>query len=287
MRWPQEEAVEVGGRTALAIDVGADLCASSEGDRIVLWSLGGGARRRDLRAKVSSPIVDLAFAGPAHLLATTETETLLYDLHSGGSRFLGTGGGRYVAVAANPDGTSLAVLGGDGVILWRRDGTELEIADRVAIHENEKGEVFPFQRGTLAFGADGRIFFGTSRRVWLPATTASSGSSVVPESLVDTFQIEGRGRVVTLGSEGSLLTEGESPPRVAAVDRLGGVACWRSQNTFDLRDPNGRPLSPELDCAGREISCLALSHDGSTVVAADFDHHLWCWWRGDLDPGLS
>jgi len=139
------------------------------------------------------------------------------------------------------------VLRRDGITVWRQEEDEPVIVD--SIEQSLAGDLFPFQRPALRFTADQALLFGSPQKVW---REGAGGQPVKTQSLA----------------------------AIADLDRHGTALQITSPSSFQLVDSVGEPLTPELQCGGREISCAGLSADGSTVLAADLNHHLWVWWLG-------
>lgn len=239
------DQAEGGGRTALALS--ERRFATGYREEILLWDLQTGQQLRRMKLDIRSPWVDLCFADPDTLLATEAEIPWLIDLRSGDAQPLGSGGGEMLAVAASDDGQLLAVLRRDAVSVWRRQDGRAELIDRWEIPP--QGELFPFQRPPLCFGPGQRLRYGAPQMLWEPQA-------------------------------GARPVEKQNLANIADLAR-NGTALWvTSPGSLQAISADGAPLSPELQCAGWEIACTRLSADGSTVLAADFDHHLWLWWLG-------
>jgi hypothetical protein len=167
---------------------------------------------------------------------------------------LDLGSGETIAVAASDDGELVSVRQRGSLNVLQITKGRLEVVDRLEIPS--PGDLFAFQRPPLRFTEDHRLRLGSPQMVW------EAGAGARPE-------------------------EKQSLANIADL-AADGMALWAiSPGSFQLIGVDGVALSPELQCNGREIACSALSADGSTAMAADYDHNLWVWWLGERNASYE
>ncbi|MCP4333909.1 MAG: hypothetical protein GY785_14725 [Gammaproteobacteria bacterium] len=243
-----DEQAESGGRTALAISADGERMITTYLEELRLWDVESGEIMMSMKADVRPPWLDACFAGSHHVLATVGDQTFLFELDSGAGQPLGTGGGEHLAVAASEGGRLLAVRRRDGITVWRREKGKLEIIDSIELPLT--GDMYQFQRPALRFTAAERLIFGSPQREWME----EAGTQPLKSQELD---------------------------NIADLDRHGAALWAPAHHTMQVIDAFGEPLTPELQCDEREVACAALAADGVTLIAADFDHHLWVWWLGE------
>lgn len=245
------DQAEEGGRTALALS--QTLFATTYQEEIRLWDLKTGKPVRSVKQGIQSPWVDIAFVGDNFLVAADTQQLWLIELSTGNTQITTLGSAQAVAVAGSEDGRLLAVRQQDSLNILEIVESRLEQIDRQ--ETPHPGELFPFQRPPLRFTAEDHLRFGSPQMVWAGAETGVRQED--KQSLANIADL--------------------------AAD---GTALWvTSPASFQAIGVDGEQLSPELQCNGREISCAALSADGRTAVAADYDHNLWVWWLADQRSG--
>ena len=239
-----KDQAEAGSRTALAISSGGEYAVSAYMEELRLWNLESGLLQKSFKAAIQPPWNDVCFADTGHLLAVASDQAYLCEIDTGIVTVLDNGSGEALAGAASDSGDLLAVLRRDGVAIWRRKQLGYEVVDRV--EQSVAAAPYPWQPPPLRFTTDGRLLFNSPPAVW----TEGAGLQTV-----ERLHIEG----------------------IADVDRTGNALWVSSSASFQVVGHDGQSLTPELKCDDREISCAAISADGSTVVGADYDHHLWVW----------
>ncbi len=125
---------------------------------------------------------------------------------------------------------------------------------------------------------------------WLERLPELTGGAVVRLEAAAGELLDGRllfNPPPTIWTEGASLQAVESlrPDGIADIDCMGNALGVSSSTGIQVVGHDGQPLTPELKCDDREISCAAISADGSTVLGADYDHHLWVWRR--VKPALK